>query len=85
MLSNLLFRNSSLALLKYISSNNCKIYQFFLILWFHFLSDDHSRVILRRNVGTSDDYINANYISVCATSVYVEIYTIISSGNNDMV
>ncbi|XP_052692786.1 receptor-type tyrosine-protein phosphatase kappa-like [Crassostrea angulata] len=24
---------------------------------------DHSRVILRRNVGTSDDYINANYIS----------------------
>lgn len=24
---------------------------------------DHSRVILRRNMGTSDDYINANYIS----------------------
>lgn len=24
---------------------------------------DHSKVILRRNVGTNDDYINANYIS----------------------
>lgn len=29
-----------------------------------FLTDDHSRVILRKNAGSDSDYINANYIDV---------------------